>query len=265
MPRREKSVSQSAGMTAAEFKRKWHTFTIGDQNEPPADLDSISKLIVKTLGACLEEFFRNDKKRRRTTLIMEKLTLLGDQRRGAKPHFKVYSHGLSDKFLKRHKKRKFKNREWLYDLHWYLDHKKHRYQRKRFGYQPERLPLVVECEWSKKRKGDGEDSYGGIKYDFQKLLVTNAKLRLMICLITKYRDIEELNDYFDEAIANYKPLARRSKFLFIAFDKSLNKDAKIKGGFHYAQKHKGACGGSSRRREPKGAREARGRNDLRYE
>jgi len=45
MPRREKSVSQSAGMTAAEFKRKWARYP----RLEPRDADCAAKLKKRTL------------------------------------------------------------------------------------------------------------------------------------------------------------------------------------------------------------------------
>ena len=54
--------------------------------------------------------------------------------------------------------------EWLFDVVWYIENS---------NGQLLNVPLVVESEWDKK--------YGGIKYDFEKLLLANAERRLMIC------------------------------------------------------------------------------------
>ena len=79
-------------------------------------------------------------------------------------------------------------------------------------------PLIAECEWKSKRKKDSPTPYSGIKYDFQKLLLANASLRLMILQKKSTHRLEELYDYFD-------------RFLFIAFDADMH-------GFHYLEKSK---------------------------
>ena len=89
---------------------------------------------------------------------------------------------------------------------------------------------MVECEWESKRRDDKKISHSGIKYDFQKLLVANADLRLMIFLKRKHDKIRDFDNYFDSAIESYLNL-KEGKFLFIAYDKELL-------GFHYAEKFK---------------------------
>ena len=90
----------------------------------------------------------------------------------------------------------FKNTEWLYDIHWYND-------KRNTKYQPEHLYLVAECEFQSIRKEHKESEgkqYSGIKYDFQKLLVTNAYLRL---LIFKLSSTNELNDECETSLSKY--------------------------------------------------------------
>lgn len=201
----------------------WTTYTA---NNPSVKLrDLTSRYIVKALGQTLTTFFSYDTKKQRpqrTTLIKDTLTELGDRKLKGKPPYKVYSHGLSN-HLRQSNGGKYKNTEWLYDLHWYTEADE--------PYLPISLPLVVECEWSPKRKSDRKVPYSGIKYDFQKLLVANADLRLMIFIIKKDNDIVELDNYFDKAINKYEHLEPGSKFLFIAFDERIN-------GFHYVDKQK---------------------------
>ncbi|HWZ21618.1 MAG TPA: hypothetical protein VNW06_03130 [Cytophagaceae bacterium] len=201
----------------------WTTYT---SEKPKVKLNNIiSKYIIEEIGCSLTKFFSYDIKKRpqRTRLIKETLTNLGDSTLKDKKSFKVYSHGLSNELRQSHGG-KYKNVEWLYDLHWYTEADD--------PYLPTTLPLVMECEWHQKRKGDSKVPYSGIKYDFQKLLVANSELRLMIFLIKKEDDLLELDQYFDRAIENYKHLEKKSRFLFIAFDE------KIKG-FHYTEKIKG--------------------------
>jgi len=160
-------------------------------------------------------FSRDTKDGDRTRLIKVALSELGHEM-----DFKVYSNRLPPS-LDKENGGEFKNREWLYDLHWYTeDNDTH--------YQPISLPLVVECEWRPKRKEDSIIPYSGYKFDFQKLLVANAKLGLMIFIIKKDKPISELDNYFVEAIESYNNLAEDSRFLFIAFDKQIE-------GFHYAE------------------------------
>lgn len=184
----------------------------------------MSKYIVEELGKCLNTFFSYDTKRRpqRTTLIKDTLTLLGDRKLKGKESYKVYSHGLSLDLRQSHGG-KYKNNEWLYDLHWYTEVEE--------PFLPTGLPLVVECEWNPRKRGVRKIPYSGIKYDFQKLLIANSELRLMIFIIEKEKDIVELDKYFDKAIDLYKHLELNSKFLFIAFDERIN-------GFHYTEKIK---------------------------
>ena len=105
---------------------------------------------------------------------------------------------------------KFVNREWLYDLLWYKEDNDG-------GYSPLDFPLIVESEWEKRRREDKKgDRHSGIKYDFQKLLLSNTGLRLMVFEISKEEDLNLLSIYFNNAIAKYTPL-KKGKFLFIAF------------------------------------------------
>jgi hypothetical protein len=179
-----------------------------------------AKYIIERIGSILPDFYKyNDKKR--TILIKETLSLLGDAELVNKCHYNIYGNGLSEDFIKMHEDKKFINREWLYDLEWYTEN-----EGGGKNYMIKTFPLAVECEWGRKRKGDKNgDNESEIKYDFQKLLVCNAELRLMIFQV-RNNNREKLDKYFEEAINNYIHLKAKSSFLFIAFDK------KIKG-FYY--------------------------------
>ncbi len=201
--------------------RNWETFVAGGKQAVKLN-DPISKLIVRTLGADLGGFFAKTDAGK-TRHIMDALSLLGDS--GLNQQFKV----LSNKFTLglKPKNGDFLRKEWLYDLHWFTDPG---------GYKLTRLPLVVECEWQWIRKDDTnvpKDRYGEVKWDFQKLLVANAELRLMIFRQRPSKNNREVNEdldvYFDNVIDGYTHLMAGSKFLFIAFDKD---------GFRYTQKVK---------------------------
>jgi hypothetical protein len=148
----------------------------------------------------------------------EASTLFNNWKKKLKKRLKRKSRAVSpEKLLKRH------NRLLLQDIYpkkvLSRDHE----------YLPTRLPLVAEIEWRPKRDEDSIVPYSGYKFDFQKLLVANADLRLMIFSLRKKDNIEDLGNYFYKAIKSYRNLAKKSKFLFIAFDKRIE-------GFYYIKK-----------------------------
>jgi len=200
---------------------RWKKFTNETRDVEPGDI--VSKYIVNWLGSLSQQL--NAKKPPETTLIQDALSELGDKDFPGKPKFKTYANRLSP-HLRQCNGGKYKNREWLYDHHWYTEAPEPNH------YLPISLDLVAECEWRHARRGDGGVPYGEIKYDFQKLLAANADLRLMIFKITNDMQLSELDNYFDQAIATYRNLAEKSKFLFIAFDSRIV-------GFHYTEKLKG--------------------------
>ncbi|WP_424040231.1 hypothetical protein [Prevotella nigrescens] len=142
------------------------------------------------------------------------MTNLGD-RKG----YKVYSHSLSEE-LDNNDVTKFVNREWLFDLCWYKEDET-------FKYSLKSLDLAVESEWTNKRKEDKEDPYGGIKYDFQKLLVANMGLCLMVFKVTK-KGREKLSEYFEKVYNTYE--GNKTEILFIAF----STERKRKDTFYYS-------------------------------
>lgn len=171
--------------------------------EPIVELLGLSKVIVEELKNKWENSFLDDgkiikSKKTRTENLFDLLTEFGDRKR-----YKVYSHGLSDGFKKNHKK--FVNREWLFDLCWYSE----------VGHQYflESIDLVVEAEWTNYRN---KDKYGGIKYDFQKLLVVNMGLCLMVFEVTE-KGRKDLSKYFEKVYDIYK--GNKTEFLFIAFSR----------------------------------------------
>ena len=121
-----------------------------------------------------------------------------------------------DEDLKEINRPGFVNREWLFDLHWYTEQEEVNEGEDIPYFSVERLPLAVECEWNlNKKKGVFR---GEIKYDFQKLVVTNAELRLMIFQIKDVDDLVKLGNYFENVIKSYKHIENNAQFLFVAFD-----------------------------------------------
>src|SRR5947209_19697436 len=111
---------------------------------------------------------------------------------------------------------KFRNKEWLFDIHWYNDDA---------HYCPRVLKLVAESELGKYRNKDGSKKpYPAVKFDFQKLLIANAELRLLVFRVTHADKLINseygLSTYFEKAIEAYQCLESESKFLFVCFIKN---------------------------------------------
>ncbi|MDR2010630.1 MAG: hypothetical protein LBQ22_09130 [Bacteroidales bacterium] len=123
--------------TEQMMKNEWNLYT-KTKSDIKVSTD-VAKRIISKIGELFLPFFcSTDKARKRTTKLFEVLTELGDNL-----GYKVYSNGLSKEFLDMHNNR-FKNREWLYDLHWYTE-------KEDKGYMPLTFPLIVECEWKKRK------------------------------------------------------------------------------------------------------------------
>jgi hypothetical protein len=97
--------------------------------------------------------------------------------------------------------------EWLYDLVWYEE----------FGEGENarlvQVPLVMECEWSL--------LFDQIKNDFEKLLLANSILRIMICYV--YLDNQKKTiEYFRDAISKYQLSKPGDTFLIAILDYDTN-------------------------------------------
>jgi hypothetical protein len=126
--------------------------------------------------------------------------------------YRVYANGLTEtQKQEQFDNYKFINREFLFDIHWYKD-KKDEY------YMPERISLVAESELGDRRKGDQSKLKNpAVMFDFQKLLVANAELRLLIFKVKDRTELYALEQYFERSIAAYKLLEKDSIFLFACF------------------------------------------------
>jgi hypothetical protein len=159
--------------------------------------------IIKQFQPVLPLFFAGKKRKPRTQTVKTELAILGH-----KLGFKVYANHLSAANLTKIGNH-FNPTEWMYDVHWYTEHD---------HYSTTSLELAVESEWESRRKDDkSNDFHSGVKYDFQKLLITNANLRLMIFKVSKEEELETLYTYFKAAIKGYTSLIEGDTFLFIAF------------------------------------------------
>ena len=169
--------------------------------------NELSRHILEMFSQIFQDYIfqRRNARKPNSNLIKYNLVNLGH-----KLGYRVYANGLNENQKKEQwDKYKFVCREFLYDVHWYLDIEG------KF-YTPETVRLVAESELGDTRKGDISGLPNpAIKFDFQKLLVANAELRLMIFKVYKFKFLSELNDYFNYAIREYGRLQTGDCFLFI--------------------------------------------------
>lgn len=99
------------------------------------------------------------------------------------------------------------NSEWLFDLVWYKE--------EGTGHNARLIdvPLVAECEWNM--------AFKHVRFDFEKLLTSNARLRLMICY-SHPNEIDGLKVYFKEAINKYPLLQQGARFLVAILNSHTN-------------------------------------------
>jgi hypothetical protein len=90
---------------------------------------------------------------------------------------------------------------WLYDLIWYRNGENHEFLHS--------VSLILECEWN--------TSYKSIKYDFEKLLVCRADLKIMI-FQSRQRNIKNNIDLLERGIAAYSHLGVDEVYLLICFN-----------------------------------------------
>lgn len=98
--------------------------------------------------------------------------------------------------------------EWLYDMVWY----KEETTEDEIKYLTE-VPLVMESEWNL--------HFNHIKYDFEKLLLANANLKLFVCYVHSDLRQHRLN-YFEKAVKNYKYGKEEDTFLIAMLDYNEN-------------------------------------------
>jgi len=182
------------------MKKEWVKLKTGEKINV---INKLSKIIIEELSHHNHDFFLLESRPERTRFIKDKLAILGH-----KLGYKVYTNNLSPELCQSNGGC-FKNCELLFDFQWYIEGTD--------NYTTICIPLTMECEWQQKRKGDSKVPFSGIKYDFQKLLVSNAEIRMMIFKIKYFSDLEALSEYFSDNIKNYKHLPKGSKFLFVGF------------------------------------------------
>lgn len=127
-----------------------------------------------------------------TNEVKQTLAELGESKR-----YLIYTSGFGTEY----------NREWLFDLVWYKE------EGAEHNARLIDVPLVVECEWNM--------AFKHIKFDFEKLLTSNARLRLMTCY-SHPNDIAGLKVYFKEAIDKYPLLQQGARFLLAILNSHTN-------------------------------------------
>lgn len=189
-------------MSEASYRAWGSSDTIGNE----LYRDSIH--VLECLHKSSKDFFALKNRREKTQLIKRTLATLGHHL-----DYKVYANGLIDDDMAA---APFKNREWLFDLQWYTEPKD--VYEKNKGYRTLSFPMVMECEWDGRRRGEKErNEYSAMKYDFQKVIATNAKLQIMIFKLIKKTDCDSIDSYVDDLLLNYEDRTKTAIVLLIGF------------------------------------------------
>ncbi len=93
------------------------------------------------------------------------------------------------------------NTQFLYDLIWYSENTN-------ADKTLHSIPLILESEWSFK--------YADIKYDFEKLLIVKAKIKIMV--FQTNISITEITEKLVEGIKTYEYYSSDEIYIFAAFD-----------------------------------------------
>lgn len=150
------------------------------------NLEKIEKQICDAIRPFAKYALEDELTDRQWTSEMKEI--IGDIGRDNK--YEVCATGFPDKF----------SSEWLFDITWYLNDSN--------GNLTD-VPLVLESEWGPKIEE--------IKYDFEKLLVANAKYKVMI-FQGSTDDIPNIIDQLKQSIKNFKLIKKQDRYLFIAYD-----------------------------------------------
>ncbi|HNL84608.1 MAG TPA: hypothetical protein PKO18_05155 [Chitinophagales bacterium] len=100
----------------------------------------------------------------------------------------------------------FHNQEWLYDVVWYKNNENNIL---------EKTILVVESELSNR-------SINSLKYDFEKLLLSNSDLRVMICFgqgnFNFPQNVNGIIESFNNYVTTYQNLNSGDRILILVWD-----------------------------------------------
>jgi hypothetical protein len=172
--------------------------------------------VLNSINQISNTFFLLKKRSEKTRLIKKTLTILGH-----KLGYKVYANGLTEED-KLEIGNNFVNKEWLFDLQWYTE--PDNIYKKNKGYKTLSFPMVLECEWDIKRKNEKiENDYSAMKYDFQKLICTNAKLQIMIFKLLDTKHEVNIDNHIDSLLSMYENRTLSSIVLIIGFNWKMKK------------------------------------------
>lgn len=144
------------------------------------------KVLRKLQKFALDYFEQHDKTSSYCTYAIKEI--IGEL--GYEKKFKVCASGFPDHY----------ENEWLYDIVWFEENDNKNITS---------IELVLESEMT----------YGlpAIKMDFEKLLLANARHRIMICC-QGHLLLEDLQKYFEEAVKSYELLRPGDRFLVLIWD-----------------------------------------------
>jgi hypothetical protein len=91
--------------------------------------------------------------------------------------------------------------EWLFDLVWYKNDKNDRLVS---------VPLVLESEWSL--------SFEEVKYDFEKLLVAKAQLRILVHQARTKAALEDVQRKLITLVSEFEGSTKGDRYLFAGWD-----------------------------------------------
>ena len=116
---------------------------------------------------------------------------------------RVANIGFENKFEARSS---FNDGEWLYDLVWYKNNSDNFL---------EKVDLVLESELS-------DRTYAGLQLDFEKLLISNAPYKVMICMAEGNYDypqnINRVIDLFEKAVVACRNLQSGARVLVLIWE-----------------------------------------------
>lgn len=98
---------------------------------------------------------------------------------------------------------KYDEGEWLFDFVWYV-------MNTTDDQIMESVPLVLECELSQK-------DYGGLKVDFDKLLVATSSTKVFV---TTQHNLEKKTTYIQKAINHFKGFGTNEVLYLIVWDEN---------------------------------------------
>jgi len=150
-------------------------------------LNEIEQWITNALNKFADDYFKQEN--RSGSFVTHSIKeIIGNY--GEEKGFEVCASGFPDWF----------HNEWLYDLVWFKEDE---------NKSLTSVELVLESEMMYDLRA--------IKFDFEKLLLSNSKHRIMICNAGR-TSIDEIKNYFDNAVNRYTQLKKEERILTLIWD-----------------------------------------------